>query len=153
MSFEKTVLQGYLHKNIPITSALGLEVDSVSLNKVVLSAPFSKNLNHKMTVFGGSLHAVATMACWCLLEINLEKICGGGFQIVIANSNVDFLAPVEADFKAEACKPDHAAWERFLKTFERMGKARITVRSTISHGHKLCVDYTGVFVAVKTKKA
>ena len=54
-------LEKYLHKHIPISSAMGVKVDVASSERVVLSAPFLNNINHKQTVFGGSLHAVATL--------------------------------------------------------------------------------------------
>jgi thioesterase domain-containing protein len=145
-------LEKYLWKYIPLSSAIGLEVENASSEKIILSAPFSNNINHKMTVFGGSLHSVATLACWSLLHVNMDIILKDAVQIVISNSNIDYLAPVAADFKAECTLPDPIDWERFIKTLRRKNKARINLYAKIHQGTELCVDYKGTFVAIKTKK-
>lgn len=93
---DQTSLKTYLQSHIPISEAMGVCVEHASKEKVILTAPFANNINHKKTVFGGSLHAVATLACWSLLHLNLEEV-----QIVITRSEVDYRAPVDGDFKAE----------------------------------------------------
>lgn len=150
-SSSKVDLEEYLHKHIPISSAMGIGVELATPERIVLGAPFSNNINHKQTVFGGSLHAVATLACWSLLHVNLAELDGGQTQIVIANSNVDYLIPVAADFKAECAMPEKADWERFCKILQRKGKARIKLSAKIIQDEKLCVDYSGIFVVLRVQ--
>jgi thioesterase domain-containing protein len=142
---NRKALEHYLLEHIPITAALGIKVSFVSSEKIVLSAPFDKNINHKQTVFGGSLHAVATLACWGWLHLNLKE----RVQIVIAHSEVDYLSPVNTDFEAECHRPDAIEWERFMTIFRRKGKARLTLKAKVVQDGRLCVDYTGTFVALK----
>lgn len=136
-------LEQYLHDHIPISAAMGIQVDHATQQRIVLKASFSNNINHKQTVFGGSLHAVATLACWSLLHVNLPNV-----QIVISQSDVKYLAPVTTDFKAECTMPDKEAWEYFSKILQNKGKARIVLNAQIYQDDKLCVDYTGTFVAL-----
>jgi len=145
-------LEKYLLKNIPISSSIGVRVDISSSEKVVLEAPFLNNINHKQTVFGGSLHAVTTLACWSLLHINLTALFKDPIQIVIASSEVKYLAPVTSDFKAECLHPDIDSWERFLAILRRKGKARLQLNAKIFEKDQLCVDYSGVFVAIHHKE-
>ncbi len=145
-------LEKYLHKHIPISSSIGVKVEISSSEKVVLAAPFLNNINHKQTVFGGSLHAVTTLACWSLLHINLAALFQESIQIVIASSEVKYLAPVTSDFKAECLHPHLDLWERFLTTLRRKGKARLQLNAKIFEEGQLCVDYSGVFVAISTRK-
>ena len=145
---EKT-LEDYLYQHIPLSCALGIHVDLASSQKVILSAPFANNINHKKTVFGGSLHAVATLTCWSLLYINLKKASEAPVEIVIAKSDVSYLAPVISDFKVECLIPDHTTWQHFLKTLHSKGKARIHLSATIHQQDRLCVDYQAVFVAIR----
>ena len=145
----KTALETYLLEHIPITSAMGIKVAEASSLQVVLSAPLSNNINHKKTVFGGSLHAVTTLACWSILHVNLTKICRENFQIVIAKSEIQYLHPVTIDFKAACNLSDVLEWERFIKTFHKKGKARINLSAKIFEAGQLCVDYFGTFVAMK----
>lgn len=141
-------LEKYLLEHIPISSAMGIKVDAASFEKIVLRAPLFNNINHKKTVFGGSLHAVATLACWSLLHANLVELFKDSVQIVIASSEINYLFPVTSDFKAECNHPDFDAWERFLTILRKKGKARLQLRATIFEEDKLCVDYSGVFVAL-----
>ncbi len=145
----KNDLQTYLQAHIPISKAMGVTVHDASSQKVILSAPFSNNINHKKTVFGGSLHAVATLACWSVLHVNLAGLYEG-VQIVISKSEVDYLAPVSSDFQAECLLPVEGEWERFIKIFDKKGKARITLQSKIYKDGRLCVDSSGVFVGIRT---
>lgn len=147
MSLENS-LENYLKENIPLSVAMGIEVEHASSQRIVLRAPFSNNINHKKTVFGGSLHAVATLACWSLLHVNLVLLEGQKVQLVIARSEVDYLSPVTTDFKAECTMPGAAEWIRFTTTFQKRGKARLKLSSRIPQEGRLCVDYTGVFVAL-----
>ena len=142
-------LENYLLEHIPISKAIGVKVDVASLEKVVLEAPFINNINHKQTVFGGSLHAVATLSCWSLLHVNLKSL-GEDVQIVIASSKIEYLAPVSQDFKAICCQPDNETWQFFLKVLNKKRKARVKLQAKIFQNDKLCVDYSGTFVAIKT---
>lgn len=146
----KNELVEYLHQHIPISSAMGVEVVVASLAEIKLIAPFSNNINHKKTVFGGSLHAVATLACWCLLHLNLKDAHAA--DIVITNSNVDYLAPVNSDFVACCELPDDSTWKRFNDTLKHKGRARIQLKAQIFQNEKLAVDYTGTFAALKRLK-
>lgn len=148
---NREILENYLLKNIPISSAMGVQVDLATAEKVILKAPFSNNINHKKTVFGGSLHSIATLACWCLLHVNLHKLFGDAIQIVIAGSEIIYLAPVASDFKAECSMPTTSEWERFIKTLKKMGKARLKLHAQIHQEGRLCVDYTGTFAAISLK--
>ncbi len=144
-------LETYLYENIPLSHAMGVHVVQASLDKIVLSAPLANNINHKKTAFGGSLHAVATLAGWCLVHINLKKACPEPCQIVITKSEIDYLGPVEADFQAVCLMPAEEEWQHFLKVLKVKGRARIHLAASIYHRDRLAVDYRGVFAAIKTK--
>ncbi|MDF2577307.1 MAG: hypothetical protein K0S74_791 [Chlamydiales bacterium] len=140
-------LELYLHKNIPLSTALGVEVSHISMEKLILRAPIGPNLNHKKTAFGGSLHAVTTLACWSLLYywLYLEKL---SCEIVISHSEIDYLQPIKEDFCAECHAPKSADWAKFVHCLNRKGKARIQLAATIQQQEKLAVDYIGSFVAI-----
>lgn len=130
---------------------MGITTLEASDKKVVLQAPIANNINDKLTAFGGSLHAVATLACWSLIYMNLKIECLDGVQVFISESQVDYLSPVTKDFSAECRFPDESEWNAFMKMFKRKGKARITLHSKIYDGDKLCVDYRGTFAAILPK--
>ncbi|MBA2368402.1 MAG: YiiD C-terminal domain-containing protein [Candidatus Protochlamydia sp.] len=141
-------LENYLRENIPISAAMNIGVDLASSKEIILSAPISININHKRTVFGGSLHAVATLACWSLLHVNFQTL-KENFQIVITKSETSYLAPVATDFKAECTLPNPSDWELFIYRLQKKGKARIKLSAQIFQYDQLCVDYSGTFAAIK----
>lgn len=137
---KKDLLQKYLYENIPISKAMGIEIEEASLEKVVLSTSFAPNINHKKTVFGGSLHAAAIFACWSLLYLNLDH----SKEIVIVKSEISYKAPVLSDFKAICIKPEKMVWDRFIKTLRAKGKAKILLSAKIGEA----VYFQGYFAAL-----
>lgn len=144
-------LDFYLHRYVPISAAMGITALEASDKKVVLQAPIANNINDKLTAFGGSLHALATLACWSLIYMNLNIECLDRVQVFISESKADYLSPVTKDFSAECHFPEESEWNTFMKMFKRKGKARITLRSKIFDGDKLCVDFHGTFAAILPK--
>jgi len=142
------MIEEYIHRNIPISKAMGAHIETIDPTQVVVSAPISNNINHKKTVFGGSLHAIATLACWSLLHANLLDL-SENYEIVITHSDIDYLAPVTSDFKAKCLKPDVEKWNRFLSTLKSKGRARIKLSSTIHQDEILAVSFNGTFAAIK----
>lgn len=149
MTAELKHLQSYLERNIPISAALGAKVLEIGTDTLSVGAPLGANINHKLTVFGGSLQAVATLACWSLLHHKLRGEADPG-EIVIMNSTIDYTKPVTGDFVATAFLPHDKSWQQFIRTFERRGKARVQLTAQIYQGEELAVDYTGTFAALKT---
>jgi thioesterase domain-containing protein len=140
---KSSELKKFLYDSMPLCSAMGINVIKAEPEHVILSAPLQANINHKKTAFGGSLHSLATLACFSLVHVNVNG------EIVIAGSEVEYLAPVTADFQAECKMPDLAEWERFLKIFQKKGRARIPLISEIWQRDQLCVKFRGVFVAFR----
>lgn len=145
--FDKKTLEAYIFTHIPISSSMGVGVEYLSLEEVILSAPISSNVNHKKTVFGGSLQAVATLACWSLLYVNLKELEYPA-EIVISESHIKYLLPVTYDFKVCCLRPGFNDWEKFIKTLKKHKKARIQINATIFQDSKLALEYQGTFVAL-----
>ncbi len=141
-------LEQYLLENIPLSSALGVTVSVASAEKIILSAPIGPNINHKLTVFGGSLHSVATLACWSFVFINLKQL-NIDAEIVISASHTKYLTAVTTDFKAECTLENKDDLVRFEKILQKKGKARIKLHAKIYQGENLAMDYHGEFVGIK----
>ncbi len=143
---SNTQLETYLHEHIPLSAAMGIRVLEASSLQVILRAPFKPNINHKKTVFGGSLHAVSTLACWCLMYMHTNEIPSA--EVVITQSDIDYLLPVTSDFQAQCQLPDQKSWKRFIDIYKLKGKSRIILHSTIHQNDRLAVSFTGTFAAI-----
>ena len=141
-------IETYLHEHIPLSDAMGVRVESAGLDGVILSAPFKKNFNHQKTIFGGSLHSLATLSCWTYLYLRIK---GQGLELVIQKSEIDYIAPVTGDFVAECLPPSESEWNEFILSLDKKGKGRIHLSAKIAQNGLLAVIYHGIFVAIKPK--
>jgi thioesterase domain-containing protein len=143
-----TDLEKYLHENIPLSAAMGVQVKVATPEYVLLAAPLGPNINHHQTVFGGSGAVLATLSAWTLLHLRLrhERLDA---QVVIQRSSMEYERPIQGDFGA-ACRfeDDAAAWQRFCTTLERRGRARMTLYAHLLHAERAMGSFVGDFVAL-----
>jgi len=140
-------MQTYLHANIPLSAAMGVQVKVATPVHVLLSAPLAPNINHHQTVFGGSGVVLATLAAWSLLHLRLEHE-GLDARLVIQRSSMQYDRPIAGDFDAECRFADDTGWVRFLSTLERRGRARMTLSAHLLHGTHEMGSFVGDFVAL-----
>lgn len=138
---------GFLHREIPITRAMGVRVAGYDGMRLVLEAPLALNHNHLGTAFGGSLSAAATLAGYALLWLELGDRTA---HLVIRDSAIKFRRPVRGDLRAVCHAPEAAALAAFREDFTRLGKARLVLQVTIEDAGAIAVEFEGTFVAVKT---
>ncbi|MDX8388155.1 MAG: YiiD C-terminal domain-containing protein [Ghiorsea sp.] len=138
----------YVHEHIPITTDLGADIKSYDGDSIAISAPLDKNINHRGSGFGGSLSALAILSGWALLFIKMKEL-GLQTKLVIQSSSFEFTNPVVDDFETVCSLPPIKKYERFLKTLNKHGRARITVDSEVFCNGLSCGIHRGVYVAVK----
>lgn len=125
---------------------MGVSVAQAGIDSVVLSAPLEPNINHKSTVFGGSASAVAILAAWSLLHL---RLAGEGLhcEVVIQSNHMDYELPMKGTFTATSSLVDASAWPAFMKMLVRRKRARIAVKSVLTHGDAIAGRLSGSFVA------
>jgi thioesterase domain-containing protein len=139
-------VQRLLTEQIPITAAMGVSVASYDGDTLVLTAPLSPNHNHLNTAFGGSLHALATLAGygWLWLELQDPSV-----HVVVRESHASYRRPVTGLLRASCGRPAAGALEQFRKHFTDCGKARLTLHATIDQGGVVAVQFEGEFVVIR----
>jgi thioesterase domain-containing protein len=140
-------LEGYLHRQIPLSAAMQVSVRSVAPDHVVLGAPLEPNINHKSTVFGGSACAVATLAAWTLVHLRLRDV-GGPCHLVIQSNRMEYDRPILGPFEAKASLPNPDLWPSFFNMLVRKKRARIEVRSVLLFDDEVVGRFEGRFVAL-----
>ena len=136
----------FLHEKIPITRAMGVRVEAFGDGQFILIAPIEKNHNHLHTAFGGSLSAMATLAGYGFLWLELRD---PDAHVVIKDSAIRFRRPVHGDIRAICRKPEDEALSAFKSDFARKGKARIALTVEIVEDGIAAVEFEGTFVAVR----
>jgi thioesterase domain-containing protein len=139
-------LEQLLHQDIPLTQALGLGVSSWDGSELHLSLPLAANLNHKSSMFGGSLYCGAVLAGWGWLHLRLREAGVTDGHIVIQQGQIDYLQPVLGDALAACSAPPAAQWDKFLALYQRRGLGRLNLHSRIFAGDVEAVRFSGQYV-------
>lgn len=137
-----------LHRKIPISRDMGMEVLSVTREGARLRAPHEANRNHLNTIFGGSLYALGALACYAAFRAIGEEF-GFHEDLVIQEGKIEYLFPAPGDFEAEARRPDEASIRRFAEAFQRSGKGRLELSATLWSGSREVAKFTGSYVLMR----
>src|SRR5579871_6277344 len=115
MSTEERLrqIENDLHEKIPLTSAMGVRLESWDEERLVLTAPLEPNHNHLGTAFGGSLSAMATLAGYAMIWLELD----GKGHVVVRDSAMRFRRPVTGKIRAVCRRPVHDLLDAFRKEF------------------------------------
>jgi thioesterase domain-containing protein len=134
----------YFHEQIPITRAMGVRVVANDENGFVIEAPVALNSNHLRTAFGGSINAVATLAAYGFLWLELND---ASVHVVVAESSIRFLRPVRETIRAICRRPAAEELGAFRSHFATKRKARIALRVNVIETGETAAEFAGVFVA------
>lgn len=145
---EIQALERLLHHDIPLTGDMGLRVRAWDNHCLRLDVPLAPNVNHKSTMFGGSLYCAAVLAGWGWLHLRLGEAGLSGGHIVIQQGQIDYPLPVAGDALAVCENIDEALWQRFLKTYRRHGRARLQLQTQVLDGERCAVTFSGQYVVV-----
>ena len=151
MDLSCQAVEQYLHEHIPLSKAMAVSVSSIDSSGVTLSAPIQPNINHRSTVFGGSISAISILSAWTLIHVRLQ-VLAIPCQIVIKSSNIDYTKPIETDFHAHCLSPLDRDWDRFITTITRRGKGRIVLDAEVYCQGLLSGKFRGEYVAIDRKK-
>ena len=142
-------LESYLRDKIPLARAMGVRVAASEPGTLVLTAPLEPNHNHLGTAFGGSLSAMATLAAYGLLWVELGD---GAGHIVVHRSEIVYHRAVRGEIRAICRRPTDEVLAEFRLQFATSGKARIRLGATIEHAGRVCVEFAGDFVALRSRE-
>ncbi|KIQ33759.1 thioesterase domain-containing protein [Pseudomonas viridiflava] len=141
-------LEQVLHHDIPLTREMGIRVIDWQNHRLRLHLPLAPNVNHKSTLFGGSLYCGAVLAGWGWLHLRLREAGIDDGHIVIQDGQISYPLPVREDAIAVCDAPDVAQWDRFITTYQRRGRARLELPTRIhaQDSDESAVKFTGQFV-------
>jgi thioesterase domain-containing protein len=139
--------EGFFHEQIPITRAMGVRVVANDESGFAIEAPVALNSNHLRTAFGGSINAVATLAAYGMLWLELNDPT---VHVVVAESSIRFLRPMREMIRAVCQRPGPDQWKTFRTEFQSAGKARIKLYVKVVEAEHTAAEFEGTFVARTT---
>lgn len=140
-------LADFWSREIPLTNAMQVAIDSWDGECLVLSAALSANRNDKATAFGGSLYSLAVLAGWGLIMLRQWQ-AGYDSDVYIRRAKVDYVAPVRKKLVATCRLDDLASWTEFTRTLENRGKARLALQPSVAGDEGAAMRLRADFVAV-----
>jgi len=146
--FSETDLESYIHRQIPLSRAMGVRVLVATAEEVRLAVPLEPNLNHRKTVFGGSASACAILGCWSILFMRLVDYKPRP-EVVIQANRLQYLRPIMCDFEVTTSPIEPDSWDAFARSLERKGRGRVNAHSYIESEGQRCCEFSGTFVALQ----
>jgi thioesterase domain-containing protein len=123
---------------------MGLRVVANDETGFIVEAPVALNSNHLRTGFGGSINAVATLAAYGFVWLELKEAAA---HVVVAESSIRFLRPVRETIRAICLRPDAEELGAFSAQFASKRKARIDLRVNVVEAGETAAEFRGSFVA------
>ncbi|MBF8721239.1 MULTISPECIES: YiiD C-terminal domain-containing protein [Pseudomonas] len=148
MTSDSQYLQSVLHNDIPLTREMGMAVIDWHDQRLRLQLPLAPNVNHKSTMFGGSLYCAAVLVGWGWLHLRLRELGIDDGHIVIQEGQISYPLPVTGVAVASCPAPDEKTWERFLTMYQRRGRARLTLETVVCNAGSdaPAVTFSGQYV-------
>jgi len=148
MNRDSRYLESVLHQDIPLTRDMGLKVLDWQAGQLRLHLPLEPNVNHKSTMFGGSLYCGAVLAGWGWLHLSQREAGIVDGHIVIQEGRIDYPLPVTGDALAICDAPEEKVWKKFLATYQRYGRARLTLETRVVNAgsEEAAVRFSGQYV-------
>ncbi|MDQ3120057.1 MAG: thioesterase domain-containing protein [Verrucomicrobiota bacterium] len=135
----------FLHEQIPLSRAMGLRVLPAGDDGFAVEAPVALNYNHLQTAFGGSINAVATLAGYALLWLELRALPA---HVVISASSIRFLRPIRKTIRAVCESPSALRLEALRASLQETGKAKIHLQVRVEEHSIIAAHFEATFVAL-----
>jgi len=140
-------LEKLLRKEIPLSQAMGVRDFNFLNNEMTLLLPLAPNVNHKGTLFGGSLYSASALSCYGLFLSGLRENGVNTNNIVISEGHMKYFKPVEADALVTARWNTLEEKDKFFHGLLAKKKARVTMTAMTSVNAITCAQFTSSFVA------
>jgi thioesterase domain-containing protein len=147
MPSDPASITGYLHQQMPLTKAMGVQVIQANDEQALITAPLAPNLNHQQTAFGGSIAALGITAGWVYLHCRLEGL-GIDARLIIQKSQVEYLHPADDEFEASCIAPPVLEWDDFIAALKKRGRSRISRAAQIQCRGRIVAIHHGSYVAI-----
>jgi thioesterase domain-containing protein len=139
--------QHWLLGQIPLLNHMGLGTFDYDGQGLAIPAALAPNVNDKGTGFGGSQATLATICGWSLVTLLLREQALD-CDLVIADSHLEYLSPVTADFVARTRLPDSATLDAFLERLGSKRRARLELSVELCQGERVAMRMKGRYVAL-----
>lgn len=144
-----TALQQTWHHTIPLSAFMQLTIDQFDGHLLVCKAPLAPNKNLHQSMFAGSIYSLLTLTGWGLVWLQLQA-AGLQGDIVLADADIRYLAPVTVDARAEVLLTEVCGDLSHLRQGRKV-KQQLCVR-LVEQG-RILAEFHGRFAVLPVKVA
>lgn len=147
-------LQQYVYEHIPIIKTNNFKIEVKDKNIVCVKGSYQEHINHRESVFGGSLSTALTLSAWGYVRLLMEDKNLAKAIIVIKRQEVEYLKPVTKDFVSYSKPVEPEALTKFFTTLTKFKKARLNIEAYVTHAEDgdILTNFQGEFVVVLPAK-
>lgn len=116
-------IQEEILQNIPLSRAMGFQIQKLSRQEILVTAPIQPNINVHGTGFAGSIYALGVLSAWGLIKYCLDE-AELDASLVIAKANIQYKKPIVDEIIC-ACHLSENAEQLFLEQLKNRYKAKI----------------------------
>jgi thioesterase domain-containing protein len=140
-------LQHTFWQKMPMSAYMQVQVQTISRQHLVCSAPLAPNINLHQTMFAGSIYTLATLTGWGMVWLLLQDQQLDG-DIVLADAHIRYLKPVTG--KAEGRAWRHQCRADFSALIQQR-RAKLDIKVGIFCNDLQVAVFEGVFAVLPRK--
>jgi thioesterase domain-containing protein len=149
--FSAEVLTATIHREIPITQHLGVDILSLDHSTIKVEAPLQNNINIHGTAFAGSIYSIMSITGWAMTAQLSQVYLGQLHTVVLKEANIKYLRPLTDNIIARAeIKTD--AIKTFKEQFFLKNKTRANLEVECYQNKKLAAVFNGEYVVLQSTK-
>ena len=135
-----------LAEQIPLSAQMGVRLDRLDDEGLLVSMPLEPNRNPHQTAFAGSLNALCTIAGWAMTHLLLEELGLKG-ATVLRRSSIKYHEPVDASRVEALClSTPKADLEHFAEMLQEKHQAKLDHVVQIAGDERPAVLFAGSYV-------
>lgn len=120
-----------VHKEIPLTHAMQLSLDSYDGNMLKLKVPLAPNINDKGTAFAGSISALGNITGWSLLMLWSAREFAP-CRVAIADARFSFKRPLCSGFHSVVSLPSDEVCRQLLESLQKRGRGKVGLHVSLA---------------------
>ena len=128
------IYHSYKHEllnSIPVVAGMDIDIINIEPNSISLTAPLNTNINYEGTAFGGSLNTLCVLSAYLLVHHTLMDNNIEFSSLVIQDSAIQYLSPVEENFTAKATVSEKSK-KLLIRSLNKSGVGRMAVESVVT---------------------
>ncbi|ABV89215.1 thioesterase domain-containing protein [Shewanella pealeana] len=134
-------LQQTWHQTIPVSEFMQIAPLAFDGDTFEVSAPLEPNINLHNTMFAGSIYTLMTLTGWGMLWLQ-QKLAGLDGDIVLADANVRYIAPIDSQPIAKVKWP-----ECDLSKLALGRRVKVRIEVELYCKDKQCASFSGLYVS------